>query len=268
MSSPCVVKGVENTSVTKSSELFLVKEKISVSILRASFSASERSWSLSSGKRAFDFTVALAVLLVFGIPMLLIAIAVRLTSRGPAIFVQQRVGRYGQLFSIYKFRSMEVSREQGCGSGLTAAGDSRVTALGCWLRKLKLDELPQFYNILRGDMSLVGPRPKMPEFAEELTSAYRPGITGAASIAFRREEEMLGKLRPEEVESYYQERIKPLKARIDFRYMSRATLYSDIRVLGSTFLSVFRSAPAPKVSAKAVVAMAPVSLQIAEPTGD
>lgn len=268
MSSPCVVKDVEKASVTKSSGLFLLKEKSFVPVRTAMQHDPVRSWSLSGGKRAFDFAIAFAVLLVFGIPMLLIAIAVRLTSRGPAIFVQQRVGRGGRMFSIYKFRSMELPPKNGVGSGLTAAGDSRVTMLGAWLRKLKLDELPQFYNILRGDMSLVGPRPKMPQFAEELTSAYRPGITGAASIAFRREEEMLGKLRPEEVESYYQERIKPLKARIDFRYMSRATLFSDVRIIATTFLTVFRPAPAPKVNTKPVMRVTPAALQIAEPTGD
>lgn len=194
-------------------------------------------WSLSRGKRAFDFLLSLAVLLTFGLPMLLIALCIRLTSRGPAIFVQKRVGRDGRLFSIYKFRSMADGHEKR-GPGLTKTGDHRVTWIGNWLRRLKLDELPQFYNVLRGDMSVVGPRPKLPQFADDLNLAYRPGITGAASLAFRREEEILASVPPAEIETFYNERIKPVKARIDARYARNATLSSDLRVI---FATVFAS---------------------------
>ena len=168
--------------------------------------------------------------------MLLIAICIRLMSRGPALFVQRRVGQNGRLFTIYKFRSMTVSKLWN-GGGLTMAGDARVTRVGKWLRILKLDELPQIYNVLRGDMSIVGPRPKLPEYAEELNFAYRPGLTGAASLAFRREEEILAQVHIREMESFYQSRIKPLKARIDERYMAQASLRSDLHIILTTFLS-------------------------------
>lgn len=271
MSSSCVVKDVERQTDSELDELFLVRREKAVT--GATKGQAQRSnlnqWSLSTSKRVFDFSVALVVLLVFAIPMLLVAIAVRLTSRGPAIFTQKRVGRDGRLFSIYKFRSMESAPRGRSGSGLTAAGDQRVTALGMWLRKLKLDELPQFFNILRGDMSLVGPRPKLPAFSERWTAAYRPGITGAASLAFRQEEEMLGKLKPEEVESYYHDRIKPLKARIDLRYMMRATLWSDLRLVAGTFLIVFKPAPPPKITVKSEAPGTQRTLiQMADPVGD
>jgi lipopolysaccharide/colanic/teichoic acid biosynthesis glycosyltransferase len=174
--------------------------------------------------------------------MPLIAICIRLTSKGPAIFAQKRVGQGGRLFSIYKFRSMTVGAEKR-GAGLTKSGDRRVTTVGKWLRRFKLDELPQFYNVLRGDMSIVGPRPKLPEFADHLNLAYRPGVTGAASLAFRREEEMLAAVPAHHVEAYYHQRIKPLKASIDARYGLRATFRSDLRVIVSTLVASLKSEP-------------------------
>ncbi|UWZ81845.1 sugar transferase [Occallatibacter riparius] len=197
-------------------------------------------WCLSSGKRAFDILVSSAILLVGGIPMLLIALMIRLTSRGPAIFSQKRVGQSGRLFSIFKFRSMVVCADE-CGSGLTKSGDCRVTPIGKWLRMMKLDELPQFYNVLRGDMSIVGPRPKLPQFADDRDLAYRPGITGAASLAFRREEEILASVPADQVEVFYQQRIKPLKAIIDARYSVHATFQSDLRIILSTLCASFNN---------------------------
>ncbi|HVZ82151.1 MAG TPA: sugar transferase [Terracidiphilus sp.] len=192
-------------------------------------------WSTSRAKRAFDVLVAGAVLSVFALPMLVIALCVRLTSRGPAIFVQQRVGRHGRLFSIYKFRSMYCAPRGNAGIGLTGSGDQRVTPLGRWLRRLKLDELPQFYNVLRGDMSLVGPRPKLPQYFAGASMYCRPGITGAATLAFRCEEELLGNMPPSQIEVFYHRAIKPLKARLDSSYMRRATFWSDLRLIGATF---------------------------------
>jgi lipopolysaccharide/colanic/teichoic acid biosynthesis glycosyltransferase len=201
----------------------------------AQFSRAGR-WSFSQGKRFFDVVVSTAVLIVFCLPMILIALCIRISSDGPAIFVQKRVGRRGRLFSMYKFRTMAVTA-RSTGAGLTYTGDARITSLGRWLRKFKFDELPQFYNVLRGDMSVVGPRPKLAPYADRQTLAYRPGITGAASLAFRCEEDILACVHAHEVESFYQERIKPMKASIDERYMRTATFFSDLRLVLATLLS-------------------------------
>jgi lipopolysaccharide/colanic/teichoic acid biosynthesis glycosyltransferase len=194
------------------------------------------AWSLSRGKRLFDFLFALAVLALCAAPMLFIAVCIRLTSPGPALFRQQRVGRMGRLFWVYKFRSMSYN-SRSPGIGLTRKDDGRVTSFGRWLRRLKLDELPQFLNVLRGEMSVVGPRPKLPQYMAIENMPYRPGITGAATLAFRREEEILGRVHPAQVEDFYHRHIKPLKARMDARYMCRATFASDLRIIASTFFA-------------------------------
>lgn len=196
---------------------------------------SASQWSLSRSKRVFDISTALIVLALLAFPMLAIAVCVRLTSKGPALFVQQRVGRRGRLFGIYKFRSMTASACSG--PGLTRTGDRRITAVGRWIRRFKLDELPQFFNVLRGEMSLVGPRPKLPVYEPIANMPYRPGITGAATLAFRHEEDILSGVHASQIEYFYSKEIKPVKAQIDLQYMSQATLGSDLRVIAATFLA-------------------------------
>jgi hypothetical protein len=136
---------------------------------------------------------------------------VRYKSPGPVIFRQKRVGRDGVLFTVFKFRTMAIDAQED-GPSLTKRGDPRVTRFGGFLRKYKLDELPQLVNVLRGDMSLVGPRPKLPHL-EVMHMPFRPGLTGAATLAFRCEEEMLQDIPDEELEAYYCRMIKPLKAK-------------------------------------------------------
>jgi lipopolysaccharide/colanic/teichoic acid biosynthesis glycosyltransferase len=240
-----------------SQRLSLVKESVSAVHEAEMFSVS--AWSLSRSKRLFDIAVAVPVLIAFAVPMLLVAICIRLTSKGPAIFVQRRVGRNGRLFSIYKFRSMTMARGKHDGLGLTKEGDCRITGLGRWLRKLKVDELPQLFNVLRGELSLVGPRPKLPQYEAVRNMPYRPGITGASTLAFRNEEEILSRVPAEEMELFYNQRIKPLKARIDARYMKKATFWTDVKMIGATLVSCIAPGRAPTVSPR--IAKPPVTLQ-------
>jgi lipopolysaccharide/colanic/teichoic acid biosynthesis glycosyltransferase len=209
-------------------------------------------WVLSPARRLAEICFALAALLVFSAPMLIVAFCIRLTSNGPAFFSQERMGRHGRLFRIYKFRSMTESCGKKHGPGLTQAGDNRVTPLGRLIRKLKIDELPQFYNVLRGEMSLVGPRPKLPKYVAMFNMNYRPGITGPATIAFRHEEELMRPVDPSQLDAFYAENIKPLKARLDACYMCRATPASDLQILLATFLGWIRPSGAPKAMVPAL----------------
>ncbi len=148
------------------------------------------------GKRVLDIVLAIFGLIFFAPILILIACAVKLTSRGPILFRQVRVGRGGVPFKIVKFRTMSVGAEAR-GLGITVGGDARITTLGRFLRRYKLDELPQLWNVLVGEMSLVGPRPEVPVYVARYSQlqrgvlALRPGITGADAIAFRDEEELL-----------------------------------------------------------------------------
>jgi lipopolysaccharide/colanic/teichoic acid biosynthesis glycosyltransferase len=192
------------------------------------------SWATSKQRRCFDFVIATFALLI-SLPVLaLVGLAVCLSSPGPILFRQRRMGRSGREFTLYKFRSMRF--EEGLGSKITVSGDSRITRVGSFLRRYKLDEIPQFWNVLNGDMSLVGPRPKLPHH-EALRLTVRPGITGAATLAFRHEEELLLGIPEHALEAFYEVFIKPTKARLDFEYIRSATCQSDIRLLLSTIIS-------------------------------
>lgn len=189
-------------------------------------------------KRVFDVLVALLLLLLLALPLLAIAVWVRLDSPGPALYRQVRVGRHGQPFRIHKFRTMQVGADQA-GPALTAASDPRITRAGAWLRARRLDELPQLLDVLRGHMSLVGPRPEVPRYVDHYPAdlkvqvlAVRPGITDPASLAHRHEAQWLqGAPDPERL---YLEQVLPAKLRLQADYARRATFWSDLQVLVRT----------------------------------
>ncbi len=191
-------------------------------------------WCTSVGKRVFDLTCVTPALMLIAPILGMVAIGIRLTSPGPIIFRQQRAGKDRKPFIIYKFRTM-LHNSETMGPGHTAKGDPRITPIGNFLRRFKLDELPQLYNVLRGDMSLVGPRPKLPHH-EHTLMACRPGVTGAATLAFRDEQHILCEVPAERLEAFYKENVVPLKIKLDTDYMQRATLASDISVLFATVL--------------------------------
>lgn len=189
-------------------------------------------WSLSAQRRVLDFMLALLGLVLFSPVFAVLAIAVRLSSPGPVIFRQQRVGRMGQLFTIYKFRTMEARRHHK-GLSVTRHGDRRITTVGRLLRRYKLDELPQLVNVLFGDMSLVGPRPKLPDHQHRQAQCmpFRPGITGAATLVFRCEEEMLRQVPEEQIEAFCKYKLTPYKTNLDYAYAEQASLGSDLALM-------------------------------------
>lgn len=156
---------------------------------------------------------------------------------GPVVFTQKRVGKNGQLFTMYKFRSMEVAHS---GSSVSVKGESRITPLGAVLRKYKLDELPELWNVLLGDMSFVGPRPDVPGYADKLVGKerevlrLRPGITGPASLKYRNEEELLAE--QDNPQKYNDEVIFPDKVRINLNYMKHWSFWLDVKIIIYTVL--------------------------------
>jgi len=187
-------------------------------------------------KRVFDVVSALLGLLVFGLPMLAVAAWIRLDSPGPVFFRQDRVGRHGKVFRIHKFRTMAVDAERR-GPQLTVGADARVTRAGRALRAHRLDELPQFLDVLAGDMSLVGPRPDVPRYVEqwppalrERVLAVRPGITDPASLKFRDEATLLAQAADPERE--YMDVILPRKLALAADYADHASVWTDLAVIG------------------------------------
>lgn len=195
-------------------------------------------WCNSSGKRTLDMIGAATLVAFFSLFMLLVAVAVKLTSRGPVLFRQRRPGRGGREFTILKFRTMKVSKGSA-GPVLTRAQDPRLTWLGAHLRRWKLDELPQLFNVLWGDMSFVGPRPQPTRLWKEasirelaaLVLSVRPGITSEATLKFRNEESVLAPLSSEEVEQVYLRALMPLKLTMEKDYLAGASFGSDCKVI-------------------------------------
>jgi lipopolysaccharide/colanic/teichoic acid biosynthesis glycosyltransferase len=195
-------------------------------------------------KRVFDL-LASAVGLVFLLPvLLLLAAAVRVSSTGPILFRQQRVGYRGRLFNICKFRTMYSEDNRG-GLQITIGADQRITPIGRFLRHYKLDELPQLWNVLVGDMSIVGPRPEVPKYVRfyppsirEQVLSVRPGITDRASIEFRDEAQLLSK--PVDPERVYIEQILPIKLAYYSDYVTKRSFIGDLRIIVSTILAILR----------------------------
>ena len=189
-------------------------------------------------KFLFDRVSSLFGLLFFSPVLLFVALLIRIKMPGgPIIFKQKRVGQYGRLFTMYKFRSMTVSHS---GSSVSVKGESRITPLGVKLRKYKLDELPELWNVLIGDMSFVGPRPDVPGYADKLEGDDRrmlllkPGITGPASLKYRNEEELLAE--QENPQKYNDEVLFPDKVRINIDYMDHWSFGKDVKIIVYTVL--------------------------------
>jgi lipopolysaccharide/colanic/teichoic acid biosynthesis glycosyltransferase len=193
-------------------------------------------------KRLFDLTASFLALAVLFPAFVLISIWIRLDSPGPAIYSQSRVGREGRLFRMLKFRTMYVGSELS--GRLTVGDDQRITRAGKILRRHKLDELPQLVNVFCGDMSLVGPRPEVPEFVDlypldirERVLSIRPGITDPASIEYRKESHILG-IATDPRHTYISE-VMPSKLKIYDRYISERTFISDLALILRTIQSIF-----------------------------
>lgn len=193
-------------------------------------------------RRFVDLLISAIGLFLISPFLCLIAIWIKFDSSGPALYRAQRVGRDGEIFGLFKFRTMYVGADK-VGPGITTFGDQRITSSGRFLRRTKLDELPQLVNVLLGDMSLVGPRPEDPRYVELYTTAQRnvlkvrPGITSAASLKFRNEEEILSGANWEDD---YRTKIMPTKLAIDLDYLAKRTLVTDGLLVVRTAFSMFR----------------------------
>ena len=193
--------------------------------------------------RMFDVIIGLIGLMIFSPLLLLIALTIKISSKGPVIFAQKRVGKNNTDFTLYKFRTMCVHNDES--RSLTVGkNDNRITRVGSFLRRYKLDELPQLYNVLKNEMSIVGPRPEVRRYVDFYTSEQceilflKPGITDYASILFRNENELLA-VQPD-FEQYYIERIMPVKIRLNARYKNDRSLKNYFIIIFKTICSIFK----------------------------
>ena len=190
-------------------------------------------------KRLFDFLASLFGIIIISPILIIVAIAIKVDSKGPVMFLQKRVGRYGNPFYIYKFRTMVTDAEK-LGTQITIGKDNRITKVGSFLRKYKIDELPQLFNVLKGDMSLVGPRPEVPKYVELYSEEerrvleVRPGITDLASLRYKDENDILGKV--ENPEDYYINVIMKDKLKLNLEYIEKSNLIFDISLIIKTII--------------------------------
>lgn len=193
-------------------------------------------------KRLVDIVASVIGLAALGFPFVVFAIWIKLDSQGPVFFRQVRIGRFGAEFRIFKFRTMLVDTERN-GLQLTVGADSRITNCGVFLRRYKLDELPQLFNVLSGDMSFVGPRPEVPRYVamypeamRDIVLSVRPGITDMASIAFRNENQLLSQCA--DPEKAYIDEIIPIKLRYYIEYVRDQSALLDLKILLLTLRAV------------------------------
>lgn len=185
-------------------------------------------------KRLFDFFVSFFGIVLLLPVMLVVAVLIKLTSCGSLLYCQKRVGLDGRIFSLLKFRTMVINADK-LGSCVTVKNDPRITPVGRFLRGFKLDELPQLINVLKGDMSFVGPRPDVPGFADKLQGqdriilTVRPGITGPATLKYRNEEEIL--VKQKDPDKYNSEVIYPDKVRLNREYAQNINFFRDIKYI-------------------------------------
>jgi lipopolysaccharide/colanic/teichoic acid biosynthesis glycosyltransferase len=194
-------------------------------------------------KRLFDLVSAIAGLVVLGPLFVIIAAAIKATSKGPVFFQQERVGRHGRPFRIIKFRTMRVGGEVH--GQLTIGADPRVTGVGAFLRKYRIDEFPQLLNVLKGEMSFVGPRPEVPKYvalypvrAREVILSVRPGVTDKAAIEFRNEASLLATA--PDPERVYIEQVLPAKVRYHLEYVEKRSFGGDLLLMLRTVVAVLR----------------------------
>jgi len=191
--------------------------------------------------RLFEIFVSAVGLVILSPVILVAAVAVKISSPGPVIHRASRAGREGRSFILYKFRTMVVDADQH-GPGITSAQDQRITRVGRWLRKTKIDELPQLFNVLKGDMSLVGPRPEDPRYVDLYTPEQRrvldvrPGITSLASVRYSREEELLTGA---DWENTYIKTVMPDKLSIELEYLAHRSFWRDLKILWKTARCLF-----------------------------
>lgn len=201
-------------------------------------------------KRAFDILMASIGLIVLSPYFLIVSLLIKLTSPGPVFYRGRRVGQHGRIFTMYKFRTMVVDAEK-TGPAVTYDDDPRITPIGRLLRDARLDEFPQLWNILKGDMSFVGPRPEAPYYYERYTEEQKrifdvkPGLTGLTQIYFRHEEDLLTD--PENIDRDYLEKVLPAKVELDMDYIRDHSLWRDITLILTTLkvlvLDRFRKPP-------------------------
>ena len=202
-----------------------------------------RAYCRGPVKRVFDVAVSVAALIVLAPVFLMVSVVVLLASGLPVLFRQERVGMDGRPFQLVKFRTMR--RDAASGLPLTGRGDPRVTQPGRSLRATKLDELPQLWNVLRGEMSLVGPRPEVPRYVARYSDEQRrvlevrPGLTDPASVLFRDEEALIGSVPEEQRETFYLETVLPKKLRMNLEYIDRASVSYDLALVLKTIRIVF-----------------------------